>query len=151
MRKLLLLAIVAIACGDNTTPSELCTDDRHQPGVELTSATSEIDRTCLLPLPCAEGKYEYFDSASPPHYDCHVFDIQHINQPDEATQELPPCDDALSVEPCWTVVADATCGGENLAVEAHRIAPPPADTHVLAYCTLVCVYCCETLDMHTCE
>lgn len=152
MRPFSFLAILAFGCSDDAdNVHQLCQIHRQDPVVELTSATAAVDRTCLLPLPCPDGYYEYFDFDSPPHYDCYVSDITHINQPDESSQQLSPCDEAFAVTPCFTVVSDPSCDGEQLAIEVHRQVARSTDVRVLANCTLACEYCCESDDLKTCN
>jgi len=152
VRPIHLLAIFAVGCGDNAQDvRQLCQIHRQDPVVEPTSATAIVDRACLLPLPCADGYYEYFDFDDPPHYDCYVTDITRINQPDETSQQVLPCNESVAVTPCFTVVSDASCEGEQLAIEVHRDVARPSDVRVLANCTLACEYCCESDDLQHCN
>ena len=132
-------ALALFACGDDGEP--VCPVDHLDLAIEVAPTSPMLERGCLAALPCGDGAYVDLDpTMSGTQYRCEVSDVQHYGQPDQAEQVIAPCGSGQTSAPCWRVVDDASCATQSM-LEVMRVAAPPTDNVVAAYCWADCRYC----------
>ena len=132
-----LVVCVMIGCVDRTVVERPpCSARIYGYDVAVTFDDAQ-QRGCVGPWPweCAGRRLDVDPDTPGVQYDCSVSDVQRLGQADQTEHVRPECDAGASNAPCWRVIRDNTCGGDNpIALEVIRDAAPSDDSHVIAYC-----------------
>jgi len=129
--------VLVIGCVDRTVVERPPCQARIYGYDVFVEFDEELQRGCVGPWPtqCAGRRLDIDPNTPGVQYDCSVSDVERFGQRDQTEQVLPECDTNASNAPCWRVIPDEACGGDDpVALEVIRETAPSDDSQVIAYC-----------------